>query len=100
MKVFIATMPLQEGCGVWEFEMRRAQRVQHWLPREMMLSARHAYRYSRGLLTHTFHSKPANNITLTQLVTSPNCSSEVTCFPTCVLGSVFDAIGQSIQYVW
>lgn len=100
LKVFVAPMPLHEGCGIWEFEMRRAQRVQRWLPGELGLSARHAYRYSRGLLTHTFHSEPPNNVTLTQLVTSPNCRSDVARFPTCVLGSVFEAIGQSVQYSW
>lgn len=99
MLVFVATLPLQEGSTVWQFKMTRAQRVQQWLPSELTLSAKHAFWYNE-LLAHLFHSEPPRDAVLTQLVLAPNRNHEANKFSTTILGSVFDPIGHTIQYIW
>lgn len=74
--------------------------MQRWLPREINLSARHAFHYTKGLLSHVFHSEHPRDIVLTQLVSMPNRNYQAQMFPTVILGSVFDQIGQTTQYLW
>lgn len=100
LRVFVASLPLHEGSTMWEIELTREQRVQRWLPGELQESARHAHTFSRGLLSHAFHSEPNQDVTLTQLVTTPNHGSKSSRFPTCILGSVFEPVGKSVQYLW
>lgn len=99
-QVFVASIPLVEGSAVWQFEMTRAQRIQRWMPGALALSAKHTCRFTRGLLAHTFHGEPPQDLLLTQLVTTPNLGSDAARFPHCIIGSVFDAVGQSVQYLW
>lgn len=102
--VYVTSLPLQEGSTIWQLEMTRAQQVQRWLPGELTISARHAFRYNRGrnrgLLANIFHSEPPQNVVLTQLVTAPNRGHDANRLPTEVLGSVFDPIGQTVLYTW
>lgn len=94
--VLVVALPLQEDSTIWQYEMTRAQRLQCWLPGEMMCSARQAFRYTRGVLTHQFHLEPPPHVVLTQLISAPNRRQDATHFPFIILGSVFEPIGQTL----
>lgn len=98
--VFVASLPLHEDSIIWQFEMTREQRLQRWLPGELMQSARQAFQFTKGLLSHLFHSEPPANLVLTQLVATPNRRVDATRYPFAILGSVFDPVGQTVQYLW
>lgn len=98
--MFIASLPLQEDCSIWQLELTRVERVQRWLPGEMIHSARHIFRFTKGLLAHAFRSKPPQNMVLMQLISAPNWGHDANRYLTIILGSVFDPVGQTNLYMW
>lgn len=98
--VYVAAFLLLNNSKVWQFELTCAERIQHWLPYELTLSIRQAFRYSGGMLSHQFYTEPPRDRVLTQLVTTPNRNYTMQQSPIMVLGSVFDPVGQITQYLW
>lgn len=97
--VYVASLPLVENSTIWQIKMTRAERLQRWLPSELAISARNVFRYSKGLLSHMFHSGPPRNRVLMQLISAPNTNHAAQQFPIAILSSVFEFVGQTNQYL-